>query len=98
MCAIVKGVYIVQLRSEDFSYNGKDVTIWTAVETAVAIIGASLPVLRVLVREKVSSYGASRGASRRATATRSVRLEAVGKGGGDRAWVRIERGGEESRE
>jgi hypothetical protein len=59
----VKGVYIIQLRQADFSYNGKDVTIWTAVETAVAIIGASIPVLRVFVREKVSSYSNSRGRS-----------------------------------
>jgi len=63
VCAIVKGVYIIQLRQADFSYNGKDVTIWTAVETAVAIIGASIPVLRVFFREKVSSYSNSRGRS-----------------------------------
>lgn len=52
---------MIQLRQSDFSYNGKDVTIWTAVETAVAIIGASIPVLRVFFREKVSSYSNSRG-------------------------------------
>ncbi|XPS96929.1 hypothetical protein M3J09_006176 [Ascochyta lentis] len=63
VCAIVKGVYLIQLRQGDFSYNGKDVTIWTAVETAVAIIGASIPVLRVFFREKVSSYSNSRGRS-----------------------------------
>ncbi|KAJ4333205.1 hypothetical protein N0V95_009486 [Ascochyta clinopodiicola] len=63
VCAIVKGVYLIQLRQGDFSYNGKDVTIWTVVETAVAIIGASIPVLRVFFREKVSSYSNSRGRS-----------------------------------
>ncbi|KAF1851398.1 uncharacterized protein K460DRAFT_362145 [Cucurbitaria berberidis CBS 394.84] len=52
VCAIVKGIYIVQLREQDFFYNGKDVTIWTSVETATAIIGASIPVLRVFFREK----------------------------------------------
>ncbi|KAI1846160.1 hypothetical protein JX265_010538 [Neoarthrinium moseri] len=57
VCAIVKGVYIVQLRQQDFFYNGKDVTIWTATETAVAIIGASIPVLRVLFKEKMSTRG-----------------------------------------
>ncbi|KAH9902037.1 hypothetical protein F4778DRAFT_781283 [Xylariomycetidae sp. FL2044] len=55
ICAIVKGVYIVQLRQDDFSYNGVDVTIWTAVETATAIIGASLPVLRVFLKIKVAA-------------------------------------------
>jgi hypothetical protein len=63
VCAIVKGVYVVQLRQQDFFYNGKDVTIWTAVETAVAIVGASIPVLRVFFREKVSSLTNSRAKS-----------------------------------
>lgn len=36
--------------------NGVDVTIWTAVETATAIIAASMPVLRVFFKEAVSSY------------------------------------------
>lgn len=96
VCAIVKGVYVIQLRQADFSYNGKDVTIWTAVETAVAIIGASIPVLRVFFREKVSSYSNSRGRSlaphstlkhiplsasgATATARRSIALSAMGGG------------------
>ncbi|KAF2854266.1 hypothetical protein T440DRAFT_271686 [Plenodomus tracheiphilus IPT5] len=63
ICAIVKGVYIVQLRQQDFFYNGKDVTIWTVVETATAIIGASIPVLRVFFIETMSSYSGSRGRS-----------------------------------
>jgi hypothetical protein len=37
--------------------NGIDVTIWTATETATAIIAASVPVLRVLFKEKLSSRG-----------------------------------------
>lgn len=37
--------------------NGKDVTIWTAVETATAIIGSSIPVLRVFIKEKASTLG-----------------------------------------
>ncbi|CAO2652882.1 Nn.00g022930.m01.CDS01 [Neocucurbitaria sp. VM-36] len=52
VCAIVKGIYIIQLREQDFFYNGKDVTIWTSVETATAIIGASIPVLRVFFKQK----------------------------------------------
>ncbi|PSN68609.1 hypothetical protein BS50DRAFT_599165 [Corynespora cassiicola Philippines] len=55
VCAIVKGIYVIQLRQQDFYYNGKDVTIWTAVETATAIIAASIPVLRVFFKEAVSS-------------------------------------------
>lgn len=37
--------------------NGKDVTIWTAVETATAIVGSSIPVLRVFIKEKASTLG-----------------------------------------
>ncbi|KAH9872873.1 hypothetical protein J1614_005267 [Plenodomus biglobosus] len=55
ICAIVKGIYLVQLRQQDFFYNGKDVTIWTAVETATAIIAASIPVLRVFFKQHVAS-------------------------------------------
>jgi hypothetical protein len=63
VCAIVKGIYLTQLREQDFFYNGKDVVIWTAVETATAIIAASIPVLRVFFKEKASSMGTSRGRS-----------------------------------
>ncbi|RMZ70958.1 integral membrane [Pyrenophora seminiperda CCB06] len=56
VCAIVKGIYVIQLRSQDFSFNGKELTIWTAVETATAIIAASIPVLRVFFKETISSY------------------------------------------
>ncbi|KAL5114534.1 hypothetical protein ACEQ8H_007567 [Pleosporales sp. CAS-2024a] len=55
-CAIIKGIYLMQLREQDFYYNGKDVTIWTMVETATAIVAASIPVLRVFFKETVSSY------------------------------------------
>ncbi|TDZ18289.1 hypothetical protein Cob_v008990 [Colletotrichum orbiculare MAFF 240422] len=57
VCAIIKGVYLVQLEMGDFFYNGKDVTIWTAVETTTAIVASSIPVLRVFVREKASTRG-----------------------------------------
>lgn len=63
VCAIVKGVYLVQLRQQDFFYHGKDVTIWTGVETATAIIAASIPILRVFFKETVSSYSRSHGRS-----------------------------------
>jgi hypothetical protein len=59
VCAIIKGLYIIQLQQQDFSYNGKNLTIWTAVETATAIIAASIPVLRVFFKEAVHSYSRS---------------------------------------
>ena len=103
LCAIIKGIYIQQIRETDFSYNGKDVIIWTAVETAVAIIGASLPVLRVFLREKVSSYNSSRGHATNSTlkhtpaasrgsvsgARRSIALAAINPNK-EGAWTRIE--------
>ncbi|EMD67599.1 hypothetical protein COCSADRAFT_197370 [Bipolaris sorokiniana ND90Pr] len=59
ICAIVKGVYVVQLREWDFSYYGKDLVIWTVVEIGTAIVGGSIPVLRVFFKETMSSYGRS---------------------------------------
>ncbi|CAI6333752.1 unnamed protein product [Periconia digitata] len=59
ICAIVKGVFIGQIGQDDFTYNGKDVMIWTAAETATAIIGASIPVLRVFFKETISSHSQS---------------------------------------
>ncbi|KAF1938269.1 hypothetical protein EJ02DRAFT_29331 [Clathrospora elynae] len=57
ICAIVKGIYLIQLREQDFSYNGKEAVLWTIVETAAAIIAASIPVLRVFFKERVfASY------------------------------------------
>ncbi|KAF9871465.1 hypothetical protein CkaCkLH20_11112 [Colletotrichum karsti] len=59
VCAIIKGVYLVQLEQGDFFFNGKDVTIWTAVETATAIVAGSIPVLRVFFNEKASTFGSN---------------------------------------
>ncbi|KAF2637743.1 hypothetical protein P280DRAFT_95766 [Massarina eburnea CBS 473.64] len=56
VCAVVKGMYLMQLAEADFYFNGKDVTIWTAVETATAIVGASIPVLRVFFKNTLDSY------------------------------------------
>ncbi|KAH7074772.1 hypothetical protein BKA63DRAFT_320877 [Paraphoma chrysanthemicola] len=77
VCAIVKGVYIIQLRQQDFYYNGKDVTIWTAVETATAIIAASIPVLRVFLKETVSSFSTSRERSKNRPKTNNIPLPKV---------------------
>jgi len=50
--AIVKSFYIRQFDSHDFSYNGVDITAWSAAESAAAIIAASIPVLRVFTRQR----------------------------------------------
>jgi hypothetical protein len=74
LCAIIKGIYLMQLQEQDFFYNGKNLVIWTAVETATAIIAASIPVLRVFFREKASSMGTSRGRSQQQDTNKSVPL------------------------
>jgi hypothetical protein len=79
MCAIIKGVYLVQLRQQDFYYNGKDVIIWTVVETATAIIAASIPVLRVFFKEAVSSYNNTNGQSRTRPGTSNVPLSSLSR-------------------
>jgi hypothetical protein len=95
----------MQLQQKDFFYNGKDVVIWTVVETATAIVAASIPVLRVFVKEKASSMGTSRGRSQQDTnksvplsrltnndrSRHSVTVSVLGTGK-DRegAWTRIE--------
>jgi hypothetical protein len=99
ICAIVKGIYVNQLRSRDFSYDGKDVTIWTAVETATAIIAASIPVLRVFFKEAVSSYGHSHGRSHRSgskpvqlssfSRSHTTTMRSLGKGR-ESGWTTLE--------
>lgn len=74
VCAIIKGVYLMQLRKQDFYYEGKDVTIWTVVETATAIVAASIPVLRVFFKDKVSSYNKSHSRSNAHSNTDNVPL------------------------
>jgi hypothetical protein len=74
MCAVIKGLYLMQLQSQDFYHDGKDVTIWTVVETATAIIAASIPVLRVFFKDKVNSYSRSNGKSGSNSNARSIPL------------------------
>jgi hypothetical protein len=57
-CA-VKTAYIPKIGTWlDFTYNSADVLIWGLSETSITIVAASIPFLRVLVREK-SSHGRS---------------------------------------
>jgi hypothetical protein len=99
----VKGIYVIQLRQGDFSYNGKDVTIWTAVETATAIIAASIPVLRVFFKEAVSSFSNSYGPSQCRSRTKPVPLSTLNRSrnsksfrkGKDGGWTTIDDSREE---
>ncbi|KAK4443381.1 hypothetical protein QBC34DRAFT_477870 [Podospora aff. communis PSN243] len=54
IAAVIKTVKFPNLNSED-AYDAADVAIWDMIEPAVSMIGACIPVLRVLVREMRSS-------------------------------------------
>jgi hypothetical protein len=102
VCAIVKGLYVIQLTHQDFSFNGKELTIWTAVETATAIIAASIPILRVFFKEKAKSYSRSH----THTGTTSVKMSRLNRSqatttvqaGGDKdfGWVSLGEGADGS--
>ncbi|KAK3321283.1 hypothetical protein B0T19DRAFT_478417 [Cercophora scortea] len=50
--AIVKSYFITgTARSRDFTFSSADLLIWSASETAVTIMAASIPFLRLIVRE-----------------------------------------------
>ena len=93
----------MQLREKDFSYNGKDLVVWTVTEIATAIVGGSIPVLRVFFKETMSSYGRS-GAktntgvplsrlnkSQHSTITTTVRAVTQGKDG---SWTTLAEDGD----
>ncbi|KAL8313190.1 hypothetical protein RB593_007407 [Gaeumannomyces tritici] len=60
--AFVKASYLPTLAPVDFVYEGKGLVTWGAAETAVTIMAASIPVLRVLFRDMASSCGYVKGA------------------------------------
>ncbi|KAI1409017.1 hypothetical protein F5Y13DRAFT_171333 [Hypoxylon sp. FL1857] len=68
--AIVKCYYLGKPHGEDFFYEGGKLVIWGSAEVATTIMAASIPVLRVLIRdfrESVAWYrhsGSFRGAMR----------------------------------
>jgi hypothetical protein len=50
--AIVKSYFITgTARSADFTFSSADLLIWSASETAVTIMAASLPFLRLIIKE-----------------------------------------------
>lgn len=101
----MKGIYVVQLQEKDFSYNGTNLVVWTVTEIATAIIGGSLPVLRVFFKETMSSYGRSGvktttgvplsrlNKSQHSTITTTVRAMAQGKNG---SWSTLPEDGDGS--
>lgn len=105
VCAIVKGVYVIQLGQGDFSFNGKELTIWTAVETATAIIAASIPILRVFFKETISSYSRSHTRTNKSVplsrlnqsqhSATTTTVHAMGKGK-EGYWTVIEENGDDS--
>ncbi|KAK3377400.1 hypothetical protein B0T24DRAFT_701862 [Lasiosphaeria ovina] len=61
--AVAKTVQLRYLSRGDFTYYESEVVIWGTVETAVAIMAASVPFLRVLVVEAQSAYARRDGVS-----------------------------------
>ncbi|XDG08484.1 hypothetical protein ABKA04_008099 [Annulohypoxylon sp. FPYF3050] len=49
--AIVKCYYLQKPHGEDFFYEGGNLVIWGSAEVATTIMAASIPVLRVLIRD-----------------------------------------------
>ncbi|PHH54867.1 hypothetical protein CFIMG_001264RA [Ceratocystis fimbriata CBS 114723] len=59
--AFIKASYLPVLAVPDFNYDGSHLVIWGIAETSVTIMAASIPVMRVLVREVVSTGGGNSG-------------------------------------
>ncbi|KAL5601425.1 hypothetical protein BROUX41_002588 [Berkeleyomyces rouxiae] len=59
--AFIKASYLPVLASADFNYEGSHLVVWGIAETAVTIMAASIPVMRVLIREVVSTGGGNSG-------------------------------------
>ncbi|KAF2446630.1 hypothetical protein P171DRAFT_462846 [Karstenula rhodostoma CBS 690.94] len=79
VCAIIKGVHLQDVTNVDFFYTGKDVTIWTVVEIATAIIGACIPVLRVFFKNTITSlYDRYHRTDGRSTATATTNFASHG--------------------
>jgi hypothetical protein len=53
-CKSTSSLYLGH-RLTDSTVKGKDLTIWTSVETATAIVGASIPVLRVYLKNSIET-------------------------------------------
>ncbi|KAH8660774.1 putative integral membrane protein [Tricladium varicosporioides] len=70
--AIMKSVYIPQVANQDFTYIGIKLILWGAAESSVSIVAASIPILRVLVREATGRYYKPGGPYAEARGNRSI--------------------------
>ncbi|ROV91508.1 hypothetical protein VMCG_09430 [Cytospora schulzeri] len=61
--SIVRAVEVPSLYAEDYTYEASKLLIWTAAELATTIIATSIPVLRALLRDIVTSSYRNRGPS-----------------------------------
>lgn len=61
MTSIVRAVEVPSLYATDYTYEASRLLIWTAAELATTIIATSIPVLRALLRDIVSSSYRNRG-------------------------------------
>ncbi|KAK4149363.1 hypothetical protein C8A00DRAFT_47010 [Chaetomidium leptoderma] len=75
--AIVKTAVIPTLASSDFTYVSAPLIVWSAAESAVTIMAASIPVLRTLFRDLQTISKRHYGSSRRFTQTGSTNTDVV---------------------
>ncbi|KAK2057151.1 hypothetical protein LY76DRAFT_657898 [Colletotrichum caudatum] len=98
--AIIKCVTLPTLLSGDFTYEGSQLAIWGQCETGVTIMAASIPVLRVLVRDAATTarkyYGSSgsrtgvgRGGNLGRTNTITATTTSPQKGSFRRKWDKL---------
>ncbi|KAK2045738.1 hypothetical protein LZ31DRAFT_583897 [Colletotrichum somersetense] len=98
--AIIKCFTIPTILSGDFTYEASQLAIWGQSETGVTIIAASIPVLRVLIRDVASNarkyYGSSgsrtgigRGGNLGRTNTVTVTTTSPQKGSFRRKWDKL---------
>ncbi|KAH8708355.1 hypothetical protein GQ44DRAFT_743198 [Phaeosphaeriaceae sp. PMI808] len=59
--AIMKVIQFRTMSGGDFTYDGTSLVIWGVVEAAVTIVAASIPVLRVLIRDANKSWHQTHG-------------------------------------
>lgn len=53
--SVVRAIQVPALQAKDYTYDSGELFIWTGAELATTIIAASIPVLRMLLRDIVSS-------------------------------------------
>ncbi|RYP22872.1 hypothetical protein DL765_001468 [Monosporascus sp. GIB2] len=69
--AIVKVIQFRSMSGGDFTYDGTSLVIWGITEAAVTIAAASIPQLRVLVRQVNSSISLKHGSQQQTNVTPS---------------------------